>query len=222
MTTASTRLSVDAFRHHPDDGLGPRLADHQPASFAKPALAGADRRLNGLGLQRLAAIDPNAAQDLGIGREDPADLAQRAVARHDHRQDLQRGDQAIAGPRIVGQDDVAGLLAADVAAAVEHLLQHIAVADICPEQCQAQVTQVVFQPQVRHHSRNDAAAGEAIVFMPIAGHQAHQLVTVEQRARLVADEYAVGVAVEGNAEVRALLDDPGSASPGCAARRILC
>ena len=47
----------------------------------------------------------------------------------DHRQHLQRRDQAVAGGRVVRQDDVAGLLAADVVAVLAHVLEHVAVAD---------------------------------------------------------------------------------------------
>ena len=47
----------------------------------------------------------------------------------DHGEHLQRRDEAVAGGRIVRHDDVAGLLAAEIEAALAHVLEHIAVAD---------------------------------------------------------------------------------------------
>src|SRR5256885_10283600 len=41
---------------------------------------------------------------------------------------LQRGDQPVAGRRIVAQDDVPGLLAAEIAAEAAHLLDDVTVA----------------------------------------------------------------------------------------------
>ena len=62
--------------------------------------------------QRPAAFETNIAQHLGHGLESPADLARRLAKLLHHRQHLHRRDQTVAGGRIVGQNDVARLLAA--------------------------------------------------------------------------------------------------------------
>ena len=42
---------------------------------------------------------------------------------------VQAGEQAVAGRRVLAHDDVAGLLAAEREAALVHRLEHVAVAD---------------------------------------------------------------------------------------------
>ena len=84
-----------------------------------------DRRI----LERLAAVEADVAQDLRQRIEAVADLADRPAELLHHRQHLQRRDEAVAGRRIVGEDDVAGLLAADIVALLAHPLDHVAVAD---------------------------------------------------------------------------------------------
>ena len=59
----------------------------------------------------------------------PTSLALRLARLHEHGQHLQRGDQPVAGGGVVAEDDVAGLLAAEIVAVGAHALDHVAVAD---------------------------------------------------------------------------------------------
>ena len=65
-------------------------------------------------LQRRGPGEPHVLQPLRQRREHPAHLAGRPALLDQHRQHLQRGQQPVAGGGEVRQDDVAGLLAADI------------------------------------------------------------------------------------------------------------
>ena len=76
-----------------------------------------DRLLDALAAQRRGAGEAHVLQQLRQRREHAADLARRASLLDDDRQHLQRRQQPVAGGGEVGQDHVAGLLAAEVHAA---------------------------------------------------------------------------------------------------------
>ena len=72
-----------------------------------------------------------------------------------------RRDEAVAGRRIVGQDHVAGLLAADVVALLDHALEHVAVADRGALQRQAEAGEMALEAEIRHDGRDDAGLRRA-------------------------------------------------------------
>ena len=109
--------------------------------------------------QRRAAGEADIAQQLRHRREDVADLARRRAGLDDRRQHLQRGDQAVAGGGIIAEDDVARLLAAEIAADAAHLLDDIAVADRGARQRDAVL------PRCRSKPRLDIT----VATMPLAG-----------------------------------------------------
>src|SRR3954447_17998819 len=56
---------IVAFRHHPDQGLGARLADDQPAAALKLGCGGGDSLAHAVGLERLgAAVEPDVLEKL--------------------------------------------------------------------------------------------------------------------------------------------------------------
>ncbi|KIU01146.1 hypothetical protein QU38_02565, partial [Staphylococcus aureus] len=61
-------------------------------------------------------------------------FAGRRAGANQFGEHLERGDQAVAGGGIVGQDDVARLLAADIVAGAAHLLEHAAVTHLGADQ----------------------------------------------------------------------------------------
>ena len=134
-----------------------------------------------------------------------ADLRHRAAEPLDHRQHLQRRDKAVAGGREVGQDDVAGLLAADVEAVLAHVVEHVAVADRRAHERQRQALEIALEPVVGHHGGDDAGLRQPAVGLEGLGDDGEQLVAVDDVAVLVGDDHAVGVAVERDADVGAHL-----------------
>ena len=111
-----------------------------------------------------------------------------------------------AGGRVIAEHDMARLLAADIEAVVAHMFDHVAVADRCAGQRQALRRQEAFEPQIGHHGGDQPAPGETAMRVPIARDQRHQLVAVDQRTGLIGDQHPVGVAVERDAQIRAVRD----------------
>jgi hypothetical protein len=73
---------------------------------------------------------------LGHGIELVERLARRFSVLDQRREHLKAGDKAVPRSAVVREDDVAGLLATDIAAALAHRFQHIAVADLRADQFQ--------------------------------------------------------------------------------------
>src|SRR5215218_1715073 len=141
------KVAVVALAHDPDDGLGPGRADDEPAAVAE-ALAGrlddVDHRLL---LEGLALLVAHVLENLRQRLETVTDLADRLVEAFDHREKLQDGDEAVASRRVVGHDDVARLLAAEVVAVLPHVLEHIAVADCGADELQAEAAEVALEAE---------------------------------------------------------------------------
>lgn len=107
---------VVAFRHHADDRLGARFA-HQDLSRAIEARLA---RLDAFGHARIAerstVPEAHILQYLRQRLEDVRRLAGRLALFRQHRQHLQRRNDAIARRGEIVEDDVAGLFAADIEA----------------------------------------------------------------------------------------------------------
>ena len=78
--------------------------------------------------QRRALLEAHILQHLRQRLEKMRRLGGGLSFLGQHRQHLQRRDQPVAGGGEVRQDDMAGLFAADIEAALGHFFQHIAVA----------------------------------------------------------------------------------------------
>ena len=105
----------------------------------------------------------------------------------------------IAGKQMVGEDDVARLLAAQRNAALDHLLHHVLVADRRPHQLDAALPEGELETNVAHHRRHDRAAAQLPAALQILGRDQQDRVAVDHRAMPIDEQGAVAVAVEGNA-----------------------
>lgn len=122
-------------------------------------------------------------------------------------QELQGRQLTVAGGGIFPENGVARLFAADGKAVGEHLLQHMAVAHGGADQVQAVLPAIFVQTQVGHHCGNNGVAGELPLTLQLGGAHGHDLVAVDGLAFFVHQQAAVGVAVEGNAQIIAAGDD---------------
>ena len=78
---------------------------------------GGDALAHAVGLERLgAAVEADVLEQLGQRLELAQQLACGRLGLDQRGEHLEARDQAVAGGRMIGQDDVARLLAADVAA----------------------------------------------------------------------------------------------------------
>ena len=140
------------------------------------------RALTAIRLERRAAVEADVLEQLRHRLEQVQQLARR-LARLDQRgEHLQPRDQPVAGRRMVGKDDVARLLAADIAALRAHRLEHIAVADLG-----AHAASRPCSPRQRSSPRLDmtvatiaAAAQRRRAAASDERDQRHQLVAVDQ------------------------------------------
>src|SRR5919204_4758194 len=123
------QLLVVSLGHDSDHRLGSRSADYQAASGAKPGLAVFDRLRDRQLLEGFSITKPHAAQQLRHRGEQIADLARPPAGLDNGSQDLECRNQSISGCRIIGEDDVTGLLTTKVAAERAHFLDHVAISD---------------------------------------------------------------------------------------------
>ena len=111
----------------------------------------------------------------------------------------ERGEEAVAGGAAAGEDDVAGLFAAEGCAGGEHLLEDVLVADGGAEHFDAAALEGGFEAHVGHGGGDDGGVGEEAAGLQVAGGEQEDGVAVDDVAVLVGEEGAVGVAVEGDA-----------------------
>ena len=124
-------LVVLALGHDAHHRLRAALADQQPAGAVQHPFGVGDRRLDpGMLAAARRPRSARCASRCGSG----ANTRQTSLAGlprvDEHPEHLQRGDQTVAGGREIGQDHVAGLLAADIDAALAHQLDDVAVAHL--------------------------------------------------------------------------------------------
>src|SRR3954469_333059 len=143
--------AILALAHDADHRLGAGGADQQAAVAVEPLLAIGDRRFDIGIVERLAALVTDVLQDLRQRIEAGADFRHRPAQLLHDRQHMQCGNEAIAGGGVVGQDDVAGLLATEIVAAVQHLLEHVAIADRRAHEIKALRIEEALEPEIRHH-----------------------------------------------------------------------
>src|SRR5438270_8470103 len=121
---------VIAFSHHADQWLSTRFADDKTPTALELGFGRGDAFLDAVGLQRLRApVEPDVLEKLRKRFELAQEFARRRSPFDQCGKHLQTCDEAVPRGRMVRQDDVPRLLAADVAAALAHLLEHVAVAN---------------------------------------------------------------------------------------------
>ena len=102
---------------------------------------------------------------------------------------------------------MAGLLAAKVVAVLAHGLEDVTVAHSSTAQGNTVLAQVQFQTQAAHHGCDESVLCELTFALSGNSQDSHDLVAVYQVALFVNCLATVGVAVVGDAEVRAVLND---------------
>ena len=104
---------------------------------------------------------------------------------------------------------MARLLATEIEVAAQHLLEHVAVADLRLHHGDAHVAHRELEAEVAHVRRDERAAGETPLLHHLARGDRQHRVAVDQLPALVDEEATVAVAVERDANVGALLDHRG-------------
>src|SRR3569832_214516 len=121
--------------------------------------------------ERRRLLIAHALENLREGLEQMRRLARGLAGLREHGQDLERGNRAVAGGRDVAEHDMAGLLAADVIAALGHLLEFVTIVDLGTDELEVEALEIAVQAGIRHHRAYDAAALEAPHRVPRRGEQ---------------------------------------------------
>ena len=120
---------------------------------------------------------------------------------------LAGGQLTVTGGGVVEQDDVAALLAADGVAVLPHILEDVAVAYGGLFGVDALRLHILDEAEVGHDRNDSGVAVQTALVLHRHRQQGDDLVAVKLLPLLVAGEAAVGVAVKGDAAVKAALDD---------------
>ena len=143
------------------------------------------------------------------GHRGGGQLGERAAGAVDGVAQDDPGEQPVAGRGEVAEDDVAALLAAQRVAAGGERLEHVAVADGGLDDLDAGRLHAEPEAEVRHHGHHHGAVAQQPGGVAVDGEDADDVVAVDEPAGVVDGEQPVGVAVEGQPEVGAVLDDGG-------------
>jgi len=153
---ALDKIEIVAFAHDPDDWFGARRADDKAAAFAKLLTAILDGARDTRVHQRLSGLESHIPQDLRHRIESTADLAHRFILLLDNRQELQGGNESVAGRAMIQEDNVAGLLAAEIKPFLSHVFEYIAIADGGARKRKPESFEIAFEAEVRHERRDNA------------------------------------------------------------------
>ena len=96
---------------------------------------------------------------------------------------------------------MAGLLAAESGAGLEHFFQHIFVADVGAQHADTGFLQRDFQAHVRHGGGDHGIGLQLSLSVQIAGGSQKNAVAIDHASGGIAEKGAVGVAVKGDAHV---------------------
>ncbi len=108
---------------------------------------------------------------------------------------------------MVEKDQMSGLFSTEIEPALPHCVHDVAVADVAAQQLTAIRFDRALEAEVAHDRSDEGASPKALGAKHARRAQCHDHVAVDLIAFLVDHDDAVGVAVEGDAEVGAALSD---------------
>ena len=188
------------FDHDAGEGFGAGVADDDAAGVGEGEFGGGDGGGYGGDLvERALFADVDVDDGLREGFEVGGEFGEGLAAAMHDVEEQERGEEAVAGGGAAGEDDVAGLFAAEGRAGGEHLLEDVLVADGGAEHFDFAALECGFEAHVGHGGGDDGGVGEEVEGFEVTGGEEQDGVAVDDFAVLVGEEGAVGVAVEGDA-----------------------
>src|SRR5579862_58026 len=193
--------SLARLDHHPKHRLGAR----RPQQHASRRTERRDREALRLDDGLVAAPIPvathrNVDQSLREERHRRGGFGERRLLLDQRAKHRERCDRRIAGRVLVEADDMTGVLASELPALLDELLQYIAIADLRAQQSNPGLRQRLLQAQVAHERANHTA-GEHAAPLVIARDNVQELIAIVETAFAVGHHQTVAVAVERDAEV---------------------
>jgi hypothetical protein len=199
---------VLAFDHDAGEGFSAGEADEDAALAGEIEFAGGDGFLDGGEVgDGLALADADVEKNLGEGLKGFGDLIEGSFGGEHGVEDTEGGEEAIAGGGEIGEDDVAGLFSAEGGANTEHFLEDIFVADRGTLEMDALFAEGDLEAEIGHDGGDDAIAGEAALGAEAEGGEIEHGIAVDEAAGGGLEDGAVGIAVEGDAEVGIVIEN---------------
>src|SRR5689334_10209995 len=197
--------TIFAFDHDAHDRLGARAAQQDAPAAGEVGLGARDRVHHRLQVQVERARELHVQEHLRKELELPCEVAERLRSADEAAQHLQRGDDRIARAVAIEAEKMPRVLAAAFPPALEKAFEHVAVADLRAHEVDSHLREAALEREVGHQ-RADHAALQPRFGLAVLHHRVEELVAVEERAVVIGHREAVAVAVEGDAEVRAVID----------------
>lgn len=189
------------FDHDAGEGFGSGVADDDAAGVDEVGFGFGDGGDDGgERVERELFADLDVEDDLRVVGEVGDELVKGFAAAVDDVEDEEGGEEAVSGGGLGGEEDVAGLLAAEGGAGAAHLFEDILVADGGSEHADAGAGEGGFEAHVGHGGGDDDVVVEEAAVLEVAGAEEENSVAVDDVAELVGEHGSVGVAVEGEAE----------------------
>src|SRR5579883_3074766 len=202
---------VGAFDHDAGEGLGAGEADEDAAGAGEFVLDAADLCGDGGDFgERLLFADAHVDEALGVDLEIGGELVEALAGAEGGFEDAEGGKDAVARGGEVGEDDVAGLLAAERCAEAEHFLEDVLIADGGADHADAVAGEGLFEAEIGHDGGDDGVLGKAAGGAEGAGGKEQGAVAIDDLAAAGDEDGAIGIAVEGDAELGVVLDDGGA------------
>jgi hypothetical protein len=195
-------VGVFGFDEEADFGFGARVAKEDAALGAEFTLG----LFESIGDFRDAFdgeffADVEVELDLGVFDEGLAELAEGFACGFDDAEDLEGGDEAVAGGGKVADNDVAGLFTAEVVIAFEHFFDDVFIADGDADDAASELGEGFIEAEVGHDGGDEGVVVEAIPLEEVDSEDGEDFVAIEEVAIFIAEEDAVGIAVVGEADV---------------------
>ena len=199
-------LVLGSLDHDADQRLGAGLTDQDAARVAQSLAYGLDGGLHiGVILRGLLVGDLDVLQHLRIDLQRCGQLAHRLLLGQHDLHHLQARQDAVAGAGVLGEDDVAALLAADAAAVFGHVLINILVTDGSLGVANTLLVERLVQTEVGHDGGDDGVHQQLAALLHVAAVNVQDVVAGDDVALFIHAEAAVGVAVVGKADVEVVL-----------------
>ena len=115
---------------------------------------------------------------------------------------LKRRHESVAGGRIVRQDNMPGLFAAEIISILSHMFEHVAVAKGVRASESPRPSRILFKAEIRHHGSDYASGRDSLPSsFQLSAIAAISWSPSTTLPRLVGDKDAVGVPVERDADI---------------------
>ena len=205
-STALRGLVRLSLYHHADERLGDGRADKHSALSGKLILEpGYALKEEAVGHHRLfrsvSARYRHILQHLREAGYLTHELGDLAAAGAEYTEEFHRSKLPVAGSRIIEENDVAGLLSAEVLAIFEHAFKDIPVSDSGALHIQPAAGSIFVEAEVGHNGSYYCAAFQAAAPHHIDAADGHDLVAIYYSALFIYDYAPVGVAIERYADI---------------------